>query len=531
MRPRERSRSEGENLSGTMRNASTCQDVEKVQSDLRAGEQVCDELVSIFVAPPHYACFIDQWFKISFTTPPPKAGEPLNPLDWSQTRRLTTTLLISLCGLVSLMTASVMAPALPTIAQDLSLSPTIVSLTLSIYLLAFAFGPLLIGPLSEIYGRRPIWLACHAYFILWNTLCPVKKNTGMMVVGRFMAGLGGSVGVALPGPIMADIWRIEQRGKSIALSMFAPYLGAAVGPILGGFMTEQLSWPWLFWVVSIFDAVLFIVSFFVIKESYAPLLLDRKAQSLKKATGRSFDTIYTKTYSNVGPGIPRIMAALRRPFTMLYSRPIMALTSFFTAYLFGCYAILLTTYADIWTLQYHQSVSDSGLHYIAISVGSAGSSIVTGILTDLVWARLKARSKTNTSTPEFRVPLMIPGTILMPLGLLFYGISARNRLHWILTDVGCFLFVFGMMSSSQSCNAYITDEFGELYASANAAMRFVTNVMGFCFPLFAKVMYARLGYASGNGVLAGVFLVVGFPLPWVLWWWGAKIRGIGKVAS
>lgn len=105
--------------------------------------------------------------------------------------------MLSLCGLVSLMAASMVAPALGQISEDLVLTPASASLTLSIYILAFAFGPLLIGPLSELYGRKPLWFICHAYFIFWNTLCPVQKSKGLMIVGRFMSGLGGSVGIAV----------------------------------------------------------------------------------------------------------------------------------------------------------------------------------------------------------------------------------------------------------------------------------------------------------------------------------------------
>lgn len=454
-------------------------------------------------------------------------SDPLNPMNWSPSRRLTSTLLLSLGGLVSLMSASMIAPALPQISEDLNMDLTSTSLTLSIYLLAFAFGPMLIGPMSELYGRKKVWLICHVWFILWNTLSPVGKSKGLMIVGRFMSGLGGSVGIALPGPIMADIWPISKRGTSLALSMFMPYLGAALGPILGGYTSSSLGYSWIFWIVSLFDAAITLLSFFILKESYAPVLLARKARDLSLQTGQNHHTIYSIKSPEQTPK-SKLTTALSRPFKLLVTRPVIQLNALFIAYNFGAYTIALTTYAQIWTKQYHQSTSASGLHYIAISIGSAGSSQVTGYLTDIVWAYLKKRAPGNKHVPEFRVPLMIPGTILMPLGLLLYGWSAQHTLHWLVTDVGMGIFVFGLMSGTQSSNAYLADEFAEHYASANAAYKSVSNIVGFLFPLFAESMYGKLGYGWGNTLLAGGFVVCAAWIPGVLWVFGERIRGVGK---
>lgn len=90
-----------------------------------------------------------------------------------------------------------LAPALADIEHDLQIGASESNLTLSIYILALAFGPLIISPLSELLGRKPVYLACHGWYILWNALCPVGKIRGLLVVGRFFSGLGSSVGLAV----------------------------------------------------------------------------------------------------------------------------------------------------------------------------------------------------------------------------------------------------------------------------------------------------------------------------------------------
>lgn len=106
-------------------------------------------------------------------------------------------ILMSLGGLVSNMTTAVMAPALTPIGADLGMSAAETQVALSIYVLALAFGPLIIAPFSEMYGRKPVWIFCHLWFILFNSLCPINNSKGVMIAGRFLSGLGASVGIAV----------------------------------------------------------------------------------------------------------------------------------------------------------------------------------------------------------------------------------------------------------------------------------------------------------------------------------------------
>jgi predicted MFS family arabinose efflux permease len=95
------------------------------------------------------------------------------------------------------MSGAMLAPALNIMSKDLHISEAEASMALSIYILAFAFGPMILAPCSEVWGRRPIWIVGGAWYIFWNTLCGVSKNQGVMVLGRLMAGLGASAEFAV----------------------------------------------------------------------------------------------------------------------------------------------------------------------------------------------------------------------------------------------------------------------------------------------------------------------------------------------
>ena len=122
-----------------------------------------------------------------------------------------------------------MAPALTTIAIELHMSHIESVMALSIYLLATAFGPLIIGPLSEVYGREKILHASNIWFLVWNIICGFAKTKEVLIAARFLAGFGASSIYALAGGVLGDIWRSEQRGKSLGVYLLIPLLGAAVG--------------------------------------------------------------------------------------------------------------------------------------------------------------------------------------------------------------------------------------------------------------------------------------------------------------
>jgi len=106
-----------------------------------------------------------------------------------------------------------------------------------------------------------------------------------------------------------------------------------------------------------------------------------------------------------------------RPIQLVFTQPIIPLVSIFLAYNFGIYCLVITTFSNLWIKEYYESPSISGLNYIAIATGSTIASQGGGWATDKLYAYLKAKAGEKT-TPEYRVPLMIPGTILMPIGLL-----------------------------------------------------------------------------------------------------------------
>ncbi|KAI0107606.1 major facilitator superfamily domain-containing protein [Nemania sp. FL0031] len=469
--------------------------------------------------------------------------DPNDPYNWSSKRKIVIGIVMGLGALVTLLTASVTAAALGDIARDLHLDPATAQISFSVYFLGLAFGPFPIAAISEMNGRRNIWIVSNIWFILWNSLCPVGYSKGLMIAGRFLAALGASVGNTLAAPVMTDMFHEKDRGKSLAIAGLLPYLGPALGPIIGGLVSQLIAWPWLFYIVSIIDTVVLIIGILILRETYTPILLRRKAAA--SGIGQQLDQATTTTPTSQRAFWQDFFSRLRvnmlRPFKILFYRPVMHIATLNMGLAFGIYTLMLSTFAQLWIERYGQSKLSSSLHYISISVGISLATQIGGRVMDWIYRRLRERDAARTSgagnggggklppgKPEYRVPYMIPGALLMPAGLFWYGWSAQYHYHWIVVDIGAAVFTMGSFIYSQAINAYILDEFKQYGASALAAVRILSQTLGFAFPIFAPQLYETLDYGWGNSLLALVFIVLAFPVPGCLWLWGERLRAIGK---
>ncbi|KAH8663449.1 putative efflux pump antibiotic resistance protein [Tricladium varicosporioides] len=462
-------------------------------------------------------------FLVAFVQP----HDAENPLDWSTSWKWSVTDVLSATGFNRIMVSAIMAPALPTIARELNMTTVESAMALSIYLLASAFGPFVSGPLSEIYGREVILHASNIWFLIWNIACGFANSKELFIGSRFLAGFGASAIYTLAGGVLSDVWRPEQRGHSLSVYLMVPLLGACIGPIIGGFMAARTTWRWMFWSTSIFQGVMIIVSFFTFRETYGPVILQRRADRLRRQTGnQQYRTLYEQRDGNKST-IELLGRALTRPARLLVFHPIIQITAIISGFNYGLLYIVLSTFSNLWISRYHQPVEISGLHYIAISLGEMAGSQLGGFLMDFLFQRRKTQNTYRSDSiimPESRLPLMFPGVIVGMLGLLLYGWTAEYKVHWLAVDAGIFVAMFGGQMGGMPITAYVIDSYPSHTGSALAATQFIKSLTAFLFPLFAPRMYEALGYRWGNGTLAFTGLVLGIPLPLVLWRYGGRLR-------
>src|SRR5262245_54866171 len=110
--------------------------------------------------------------------------------------------------------------------------------------------------------------------------------------------------------------------------------------------------------------------------------------------------------------------------------------------------------------------------------------------------KLKDRND-GVGKPEYRVPLLVPGALLVTVGLLIYGWAGEFRTHWIIPNGGSFIFCTACMLCTSCINTYTIDAYTQYAASAISALNVLRNTTAILFPLFAPYMFHRLGYGVG----------------------------------
>ncbi|PTU18842.1 hypothetical protein P175DRAFT_0511289 [Aspergillus ochraceoroseus IBT 24754] len=472
------------------------------------------------VRPDGYIGTIAALDDVTWTSP----HDPENPKNWPMRKKWVTVIMVSSFTFISPVTSSMVAPALAALAADLHITSSVISqLTLSIFVLAYAVGPLFLGPLSEIYGRVIVLQLSNLFYLVFNIACGVSRTKVQMIVFRFLAGLGGSAPLAIGGGVLSDCFIPEQRGKSMAIYSLAPLLGPAIGPIAGGFIAENTTWRWVFYATSIADGVIQVAGFFLLNETYGPKILRDRAKKIRAETN---DPAYQTEIERQGKPLSEVLrTALVRPFRLLGTQPIVQALALYLAYTYGLMYLVLSTFPTLWTSPdyYNESTGIGGLNYIAIGLGFWGGSQICAPLNDRIYRRLKARNN-GVGRPEFRVPLLVVAAFMTPAGLFIYGWTAQKHTHWIGPDIGAFLFGMGTIVAFQCAQTYMVDAYTRFAASALAASACMRSLAGFGFPLFAPYMYDALHYGWGNSLLGFVALGIGSLAPIFLWKYGEVLR-------
>lgn len=141
-------------------------------------------------------------------------------------------------------------------------------LGLSTFVLGIAFGPMFFSPLSEFYGRRPIYLVAWTMYVIWIIPQAVAPNIQTMLVTRFLDGFAGSTFLAVSGDTVGDLFARSELQYPMQIFTIAPFIGPCAGPLIGGFINYNVSWRWTYYVLIIWSFGLLVAIVFLVPETY-----------------------------------------------------------------------------------------------------------------------------------------------------------------------------------------------------------------------------------------------------------------------
>ncbi|KAK2806928.1 hypothetical protein FQN51_005730 [Onygenales sp. PD_10] len=260
------------------------------------------------------------------------------------------------------------------------------------------------NPRNMSAGRK--WLAV---FVL-----AIGSNIQTMLIGRLFSGIAGSAFLSVAGGTVGDMFARHELGAPMMIYAASPFIGPELGPLLGGFICDNTSWRWAFYILLIWAGATLVAIFLFVPETYHPVLHRRKAVRLRQETGnerwRAALEITDRSIAQT------ILRSIYRPMLLLIFEPIF-------------------------------SLSEIGLSFMGLFVG-----MMLAIASDPLWRKNYARltrkreekvGRVGEFEPEWRLPPAIAGAPLVTIGLFIFAWTSFKHVHWIGPIIGTVLFGAG----------------------------------------------------------------------------------------
>jgi MFS transporter, DHA1 family, multidrug resistance protein len=402
------------------------------------------------------------------------------------------------------------------IMKEFDISMTFAIFGMSIFLLGVAFSPIHSPHVAERVGRSVFYLTTFFIFMLFMLGSTRSTTFAGVLVCRFFAGLFGGPCLVLIEGTFADVWSADTTNSYYAFLASASYIGAALGPLVGGFVVTAKGWRWSGYVSLMISFGVWLFSF-GISETYQREIPRRRA----KAQGQ----ILKQSPAESGVTFAQMFKiTVITPAVMLVSEPIVMLT---TLHIILNWAVLFSWFIvvpAVLTSVYNFTLQQAGLAFISAIAGTILAAVTAVVIEQFIYRKTLQNTKLTMASIEFRlIPAMI-GAVLLPASLFWVGWTAKPTIHWAAPVIGTAVYVYASLLMIISYISYLFDAYppaGTLSALTTAAvMRIVLAAM---IPLCILHMFARL---TGAWALS-VFGFIGFafmPIPFVLFYFGKKLR-------
>ncbi|GKZ83209.1 hypothetical protein AnigIFM56816_008298 [Aspergillus niger] len=442
-----------------------------------------------------------------------------NPKNWSFPYKAMGIAILSYNTLIIVLYSTSYTSGESQIAAEFGTSTTIVTLGLTLYLIGLAVGSMFMAPLSELYGRKPVCIACLFIFTVLIIPCALAKNLATLLVVRFIAALFGSVMISTAPGMVADIVEDDQRALAMSVWSLGPVNGPVLGPIIGGFVTQYLGWRWMDWIALILSGVALVLSC-IMKETYGPIILQKKAARMRKETG---DSRWWCRYEQKASLSELLKINLGRPFVMAVTEPICIFWNIYIAIVYGILYLCFTAYPIVFRDIRGWSLGLSGLAFLGIGTGCVITISSEPLIRRLINSH-KPDPETGKPPPEAMVAFVCICALLIPAGELWFAWTCSPAsIPWIVPILAGVLFGTGNTGVFIYATNYLAGSYGVYAASALAGNSVIRSILGGVLPLVGTYMYAGIG-PNWSGTLLGLLEVAIVPIPFIFYKYGYKIR-------
>ncbi|TGO24081.1 hypothetical protein BPAE_0113g00390 [Botrytis paeoniae] len=459
--------------------------------------------------------------------PGPSEADPYN---WTNSKKVTNLVLVALHACMSTFTAAAIIPAYESIAEELGVSLQQASYLTSLQIAIVGGAPLLWKPLSNTFGRRPLFLISLLISLVGNIGCAKSPTYATMALCRAIVAFFICPAGAIGSAVVTESFFKKDRARYMGIWTLMVTLGVPFSPFIMGFVANNVGWRWIYWILAIMNGVQFIAYVFLGPET-------RYFRHGVQHPKSSFKEEYL-TFHRIDPSPLRVYDFVH-PLT-LFAKPCIVIpaVAYAMTFLFG--SVLITVeLPQLFAEKFGFNAQQLGYQFLALIIGSVIGEQLGGNLSDF-WMNRKARKTGVQPAPEHRLWLSYAGFVLTIVGVVVFLVRTEQakEMHWNITPViGIAIAGVGNQIVTTVLITYAVDSHLEESASIGVFITFVRQVWGFIGPFWFPSMFTNLGLSKSAAVAAALLIGVSIIPTFIVQLMGKRWRPsrpadlVGRVAD
>ncbi|KAL2313571.1 Membrane transporter [Schizosaccharomyces pombe] len=388
----------------------------------------------------------------------------------------------------------------------------------SLFIVGNAFGPMLLGPMSDIFGRKWVYVGSLILYIIFQIPQALAYNLPMMAINSAIAGAFGSSALANVASSMCDIFTPETVGFGISLFVWGANAGASIGSPIGEALYDH--WRWFYWMNMI------VGGFFVILCVLCPETLPAiNIMNYSSTTGEK--TVQVSTLAKAKSAVVRTKFVLSTAFKLLCTEPIIMALGLYNGFAYGLIFLYLDGLFPVFVDNYKMGYMGANLTYLNFLVGVT---IVVMLQPIQDWLyRWDKRRHGGVARPEARFLISLLTVWFFPAGLFWFAFTSDGRISWVSPLIAGGVLGVGDPQLWLAMINYITDSYPSVAGSAIAAFTLPSFAIAAVLVHLGIIMFDNMTTTWAMATLAFISLSLVATI-YVIYFFGHLIRKHSRLA-
>ncbi|KAJ6093365.1 Major facilitator superfamily domain general substrate transporter [Penicillium sp. IBT 16267x] len=432
--------------------------------------------------------------------PIPSMGSA-DPYNWPEWKKMANLILVAFHACMGTFTAAAIIPAFSVISEELGISLTTASYLTSLQIAILGGAPFFWKPLSNRYGRRPIFLLSLICSLVCNVGCAKSTTYASLAACRALVAFFISPASAIGSAVVMETTFKKDRARYMGIWTLMVTLGVPIGPLIFGFVTYRAGYGWIYWILAMINGGQFILYLFFGPETrYLGGGVDQTKSNWKREymSLRRIDATPMTWYEFVRP-----LTMARHPSILIPA------CAYAMVFLFG--SILATVEVpQLLQSKFNLNTEQLGLQFLGVIIGSLIGEQLGGVMSDQ-WMTRGARRLGRKLQPEYRLWLSYFGFGLTIIGVIVFLVCTQTSAsgHWSVSPIiGTAIGAVGNQLVTTVMITYAIDCFPQEAASIGVFITFVRQTWGFIGPFWFPSMFENVGVAPAAGIACAMIFVV-----------------------